>query len=534
MGGPFPVLLAAAVVLTVASASTASAGHDRTPPAVSAVSATNGDTPFAGDGRLLTTISPNGDGFRDRATIRFRLSEPATVRLRIRQTKPLPGTVHEAAYRLRAGRRALTWAPAPGTEPRTYLVSLTATDRAGITASYGRVRVTDPRITPVFRVQDVDAGFAAESYAPNSTAWLAVASDAASLSVQVFRAGPERHVSMPSGTMTGAPVTDAIDVPSRNDRPQRVRVAIGPWPSGVYFAKVQADDGRVGYAPFIVRPRSLGDGRVAVVMPTYTWQAYNLRDSDGDGFGDSWYAAWRLKRVRLGRTYLDRGVPPYYRYYDAPFLRWLARRPETIDVLAQSDLERAATGAQLANAYDLIVFPGHHEYVSKREYDLIEAYRNLGGNLMFLSANNFYWRIVRRGSFIVRTVKWRDQGRPEAALVGVQYRANDRGQRRGPWVVRAADTMTWIFAGTGLENGSRFSSGGIEIDSTARSSPRTLTVLAEIPDLYGPGVTAQMTYYETAAGAKVFAAGAFTLAGGVWDPAVGRIIENLWARLARD
>ena len=26
------------------------------------------------------------------------------------------------------------------------------------------------------------------------------------------------------------------------------------------------------------------------MLPTLTWQAYNLRDGDGDGKGDSWYA----------------------------------------------------------------------------------------------------------------------------------------------------------------------------------------------------------------------------------------------------
>ena len=34
-------------------------------------------------------------------------------------------------------------------------------------------------------------------------------------------------------------------------------------------------------------------------------------------------------------------------------------------------------------------------------------------------------------------------------------------------------------------------------------------MVAEIPDLFGPGMTAQMAYYETKGGAKVFAAGAF-------------------------
>ena len=91
--------------------------------------------------------------------------------------------------------------------------------------------------------------------------------------------------------------------------------------------------------------------------------------------------------------------------------------------------------AALAGAYDLIVFPGHHEYVTTREYDLIEGYRNLGGNLMFLSANNFFWQVVRRGQAVTKTKLWRDLGRPEAALIGVQYHANGKAPRR-PWIVR--------------------------------------------------------------------------------------------------
>lgn len=43
---------------------------------------------------------------------------------------------------------------------------------------------------------------------------------------------------------------------------------------------------------------------------------------------------------------------------------------------------------------------------------------------------------------------------------------------------------------------------------------------------------AQMTYYETNTGARVFAAGAFHLTRAVTsDPVVWRILENLWARL---
>src|SRR5439155_7451519 len=96
----------------------------------------------------------------------------------------------------------------------------------------------------------------------------------------------------------------------------------------------------------------------------------------------------------------------------------------------------------LAAAYDLIVCSGHHEYVTTQEYDVVTQYRDLGGNLMFLAANNFFWKIDLRNSVMTRVAEWRDLGRPEAALIGVQYRANDRGGHRGPWILRRTDTTT--------------------------------------------------------------------------------------------
>ena len=68
-----------------------------------------------------------------------------------------------------------------------------------------------------------------------------------------------------------------------------------------------------------------------------------------------------------------------------------------------------------------------------------EGYRDLGGNLMFLSANNFFWQVVKHGQTMMKTKQWRDLGRPEAALLGVQYRGNDSGgEHRGRWLLRKA------------------------------------------------------------------------------------------------
>ena len=80
------------------------------------------------------------------------------------------------------------------------------------------------------------------------------------------------------------------------------------------------------------------------------------------------------------------------------FLHWLYWTDKRVDFLSQWDLEHVRGPAALRRAYDLIVFAGHHEYVTTREYDLVERYRDLGGNLMFLSANNYFWRVERHGN----------------------------------------------------------------------------------------------------------------------------------------
>ena len=146
---------------------------------------------------------------------------------------------------------------------------------------------------------------------------------------------------------------------------------------------------------------------------------------------------------------------------------------------------------------------------------------------MFLSADNFYWRVVRRGEAIVRSSSWRKLGRPEAALVGVQYAGNDASRLR-PYVVRRAGAAPWLFRSTGLRNGSRFGHFGIEVDRKARSSPRHTVVLARLTGRRG-----EMTYYETARGAKVFAFGAFALASVATQPPAKRLLDNLWARLTQ-
>jgi hypothetical protein len=69
------IAVVAAVVLALSGArASGSSGL------VTWISVSNGGSLFQGDNRLLTTVSPNGDGFRDKAVIHFALSRAADVR----------------------------------------------------------------------------------------------------------------------------------------------------------------------------------------------------------------------------------------------------------------------------------------------------------------------------------------------------------------------------------------------------------------------------------------------------------------------
>ena len=376
----------------------------------------------------------------------------------------------------------------------------------------------------------IEAFFLRESYRPGTTARLRFATTLQDVRLQVFHVGPERQKTVGNKEMHGVAVTAPVLIP-RIGPGLTTPVEIGNWETGLYFAQLTGPGGRIGYAPFVVPPRRLGQHRVAVVMPTRTWQAYNFRDDDRDGHGDTWYATSGRSTARLYRPFLDRGVPPHFRAYDLYFLHWLNRTGKQVDFLSQAELDGIAP-ATLRGHYDVLVFPGHHEYVTTGEYDAVEGFRDLGGSLMMLSADNFFWRIDLRNGVMTRIAKWRELGRPEAALLGVQYIGNDRGEHRGAWHLRKAPATGWLFAGTGSTTGRAFSNAGVEIDHTAPSSPRGTQVIGEIPDLLGPGMTGQMTYYSTSRGAQVFSAGAFSLAGSIRQRPVARLLENIWARFA--
>ncbi len=381
-----------------------------------------------------------------------------------------------------------------------------------------------PAATPV-----LSATFTAVAYAPGQRADLLVRTNVKQLELQIIRAGAERGWSS-VGRPWGPPSTVVLDT-----RPvHHLVVRPGPWQSGLYFARLTAPGGRaVVFAPFVLRPVTLGTNRVAVVLPTYTWQAYNYYDASGDHKPDSWYGDPHRHSVTLGRPFTGTGKPPHYRTDQRGFLRFLVHTGKQVDYLTDEDLDHLASGDDLFKLYDLVIFSGHEEYTTTQMYDVVQRYRDLGGNLAFLSANNFFRRVVRSGDKLWRGKLWREIGRPEASLVGVQYSGNDRGGHAAPYIVLRTDATPWLFSGLSVEVGAALSTAryGIEFDAAGPYSPAGTAVVAEVdPHLHGGLVRGQMSYYETATGAKVFAAGTLSFAGSD-NPAAGVLFKNIWAHL---
>lgn len=367
-----------------------------------------------------------------------------------------------------------------------------------------------------------------------------------------------------------------------------------PWCSGVHLARLtESAGGHQSYILFVVRD----DRRRAalrVQLPLTTYQAYN------DWGGKSLYnwgssGGERAARVSFNRPYACNhrnpaaacgmgageflaNLQPHPDTYgarnagwDINTVRWLEREGHDVAYSTSLDTHRQAEDPARCGAWLSI---GHDEYWSWAMRDQVEALRDAGVHLGFLTANAAYWQIrlepspasgtpdrlmvcskkARRDplraldrSSRQLTDKWRSEavGRAEESLIGVMYTADPVD---GDLVVAAADH--WVFAGTGLAAGDRLPGLlGYEVDCVhdrAAAAARGLQILAESPwvSLKDPAErgVAHMSLYTAPGGALVFATGSMQWAWGLDDfnapalrpalrhPAAEQVLRNVLAR----
>ena len=194
---------------------------------------------------------------------------------------------------------------------------------------------------------------------------------------------------------------------------------------------------------------------------------------------------------RADRPFLRRGVPPFFYRYDQGFLHWLYWTGKTVDFLAETDLDDALR-RELAAAYDLIVFPGHTEYVTDPR-----VRRRRSGTAT--SAGT--WCSCRRttSSGASRRTARCSCGRPSGATSAGRRRPDRRAvprqrPRRAPGPVhrramRARRRGSGTAPGSTTARPSARPSAATGSRSTTRRRRRrpARSCSREIPDLFGPG-----------------------------------------------
>ena len=331
---------------------------------------------------------------------------------------------------------------------------------------------------PVVRVLGVEAAFLRRSYLPGEPMELRILADAGALSLQFLHCGAESVSSERNDEMVGVPKGDPvpIDWTGKRSAPATITVQTGAWPTGLYTARLTTDDGRVGLRA--VRPargHAPAQQRQLVVLPTNTWQAYNMYDRDGDGWGDTWYAGGNPP-VELDRPYRDRGVPPRFKAYDRAILRWLLRTGKSPDIVADDDLEAFGIGRRAARALRPRRLPGAqrvHDRARLRRRRAVPrprrpAHLPLGEQLLLAGR--------QAGIDDAPGQALAQRGPPRGAADRRRSTApTTTAARQGPFTVIAAEAAPWLFDKTGLVDGSTFGETvggyGIEIDSTTPDSP---------------------------------------------------------------
>ncbi|MDX6481243.1 MAG: hypothetical protein QOG85_1753 [Gaiellaceae bacterium] len=384
------------------------------------------------------------------------------------------------------------------------------------------------------------AGFEARSYAPGEVAALRITGDAPRTVTLCFFLAGAAGADVPGltnmdwdkhtfGKELGDPLV--IHRPASKNWVEHVHLG-ARWPSGAYVARLEWNGGE-DYAPFILRAKQPGTAPVLVIEPTNTWHAYNVYN------GDSWYLDGGVHVVDLTHPFaatdvkgrhVPAGLPEQFWRLDVGFLRWYWRSGYQGDFFSDDDLEHITDVKQLLR-YRLIVFAGHEEYVTSHVYKLITQYRDAGGNLAFLSANNFFYKVEVHGNTMVGRWHWRKLGKPEASLIGAQYVGwNNAHWPNQPYHLINRQAAPWLFKGTGLQNGATFGKYGIEIDEPNTYSPDDTDVLAEIPNEFGDK-DADMTIYRMGR-STVFDAGVFNFAASAHWPKISRMVSNLWGHLS--
>lgn len=342
------------------------------------------------------------------------------------------------------------------------------------------------------------------------------------------------------------------------------------WVSGVYLAKLTGlDSGKNGWIIFVVRDDARPTG-LLYQLPVTTFEAYNewggksLYDFNSSG------GAPALK-VSFNRPYAYDRWNGAGDFFDFAYSTLQFLEKEGYDVSYSTSVDTHVNGLSLL-AHKGFLSVAHDEYWSWEMRRNVTAARDAGLNLGFFGSNDIYWQIrfepsplsgdpnrtivCYKGSwpqdpmaadpstYKLVTTRWRDARNtlppmPEDALIGEMY--NEKEPVSTDVVI--GDTSSFIYNGAGVSPGDHLTNlVGYEADRLYFNAPVGTRQITHSPYLFSDGTLnfSDITFYEAASGAGVFATGSMQwnwgLARGVRSqsfvsPAAQQITRNVLARL---
>ena len=254
----------------------------------------------------------------------------------------------------------------------------------------------------------------------------------------------------------GWPVTNALTVPAT-------------WVTGYYLARIVLSDGSPpGAVPFVVREPAAAAAASAVVVqvPVNTWQAYNAWG--GKSLYDFNSGGSRANRVSFDRPYLWIGPgAQVMTSWELSLVRFLESEGVDVSYVTDTDVDRDPA---VLTRHRVAITAGHGEYWTKGIRDAYDGARGAGTNLLFMGANTGYWQVRQengRRTIVgykdptldpeptpaLKTIRFREFGRPECALLGVQHYEGSYNWPRADFVTNTFPAGSQWFRNTGLTPG---------------------------------------------------------------------------------
>jgi len=274
------------------------------------------------------------------------------------------------------------------------------------------------------------------------------------------------------------------------------------WKTGVYMVQLSSESGLSTNVIFIVRPRVLGSvSNTAVILGTTSWQVYNSYPKNGRFPPGGFYRPapyGSVDEVSFNRPYNTptkpgyAGLPYAFYHYDASLIHFLEKHGYQCEYLAEDDIWDKG----MVLPYKNLIFGDHTEYLRVYEQDNIVRFLQKGNNIIYANGNPFYAQI--QPSEDGRSIKlmWDEKDRytslfgeeqhtqygrfyPASKITGVNfiYNAGEMEPFFLPYTVVKPEH--WIYKGTKLKKGEKFSLFGDERDNVDEYSPANIEILAE-------------------------------------------------------